>query len=183
MYEVDEKDRVVVLEGVPRSSVGAPLPLIMANEERVVLAYCMTQTDLWDGETIRILDQEGRHEPIALVRLEAFAHMFGPPNDEAFSGHPLASRGLQPYGAFRVEESSWIRKLEGMNRVHQHHNPERFYALQHLVFTFHDSTFECICKDFDVRVKSGAILDVISAMVALLSEGRRKSLAVEKRRL
>jgi hypothetical protein len=120
------------------------------------------------------VDQEGSEEPIALVRLECAAHMFGPPNDEAFSGHPLASRGLQPYRAFRIEDSSWIRKLEGMNRVHEHHKLERFHALQHLVFAFHDSTFECICKQFDVRTEHGAILDVIPAMIALLLEKQSK---------
>jgi len=38
MYEVDENDRVVTLEGIPQSSAGAPLPLILANEQRVVIA-------------------------------------------------------------------------------------------------------------------------------------------------
>ena len=31
----------------------------------------------------------------------AWAHMFGFPNDEVFHSHPLAARGLGPYGAFR----------------------------------------------------------------------------------
>jgi len=171
MYQVDEKDRVVTLEGVPQSSVGAPNPLIIANEQHVVLAYYLSSTDpSWDGKTIRIVDQERSDEPIALVRLECFAHMFGPPNDEALDGHPLASRGLHPYGAFRIEGSSWIRGLEKMNRVHGHHKPERFEQLQHLVFAFHDSTFECICKDFDVRTEHGSMLDVTPAMLALLFE-------------
>jgi len=99
--------------------------------------------------------------------------MFGPPNDEAFRGHPFASRGLHPYGAFRVEGSSWIRKLERMNRVHQAHEPERFRTLQHLVFAFHDSTFECVCEQFEVRTERGiVVLDVLPAMLALL-EARR----------
>ena len=110
---------------------------IFANEQRVVLAYYINTTDpSWDGKAVRILNQERSDEPIALVRLDCFAHMFGPPNDEAFSGHPLASRGLHPYGAFRIERSSWIRKLERMNRVHDHHRPECFERFHHLVFTF-----------------------------------------------
>lgn len=169
MYEVDEEDRVVALEGIPQSSIGAPMPLIIANEGRVVLTYYIATSDpSWDGESIRIVDQAQSNEPIAVVRLECIAHMFGPPNDEAFSGHPLASRGLRPYAAFRIENSSWIRKLERMNRVHVHHKPERFQALQHLVFAFHDSTFECICKRFDVRTEQGAALDVMPAMAGLL---------------
>ncbi len=41
---------------------------------------------------------------ISFRRHRAFT--FGPPNDEAFSGHPLASRGLHPYGAFEMQHSS-----------------------------------------------------------------------------
>jgi hypothetical protein len=175
MYEVDEKDRVVTLKDIPRSSVGAPLPLIIANEQRVLLAYYVNSTDpSWDGKTVRIVDQERSEEPIAIVRLDCVAHMFGPPNDEAFSGHPLARRGLHPYGAFRIERSSWIRGLEKMNRVHEHHRPERFEQFQHLVFAFHDSTFECVCRDFDVRTEHGSILDVTPTVLALLFEKRAK---------
>lgn len=39
MYEVDRHDKVVLLEGVPQSSVGAPLPVVVADEHRVFLIY------------------------------------------------------------------------------------------------------------------------------------------------
>ena len=169
MYEVDEKDRVVALKGIPQSSIGAPLPLIIANEQRVVLAYYADSTDPgWDGQTARVVDQERSNEPIAIVRLDCVAHMFGPPNDEAFEGHPLAGRGLHRYGTFRIERSSWIRGLEKMNRVHEHHRPERFKKLHHLIFSFHDSTFECVCRDFDVRSAQGSMLDVTPTLLAVL---------------
>lgn len=61
-----------------------------------------------------------------------------------------------------------------MNRVHEHHKLERFRDLQHLVFAFRDSTFECICKEFDVRTEHGSILDVTPAMIALLFEKQKK---------
>lgn len=172
MYEVDENDRVVALEGIPPSSAGAPEPVIIADERRVILAYRVQSAEIWDRKTVRIEDPEGK-EPIALIRLESRAHMFGPPNEEAFSGHPLASRGLRPYGAFRIEGSSWIRKLERMNRVHRAHEPARFHTLQHLVFAFHDSTFECVCRQFDVRTERGiVVLELLPAMLALLEERR-----------
>jgi len=37
MYEVDLKDRVVELEGVPQSSVGAPIPVVLAGEHDVMI--------------------------------------------------------------------------------------------------------------------------------------------------
>lgn len=170
MYEVDARDRVMLLEGAPQSSVGAPIPFVMADEHRVVLAYYLdVRSPEWDGSQTRVVDASTSDEPIALVRFNgSMAHMFGPPNDEAFTGHPLASRGLHPYGAFRIEESSWIRKLERMNSVHEHHRPDRFWFLQHLVFAFHDSTFECICQKFDVTTDQGSIHSMIPKMARLL---------------
>lgn len=170
MYQVDEKDRVIPLDNVPQSSIGAPLPFIMADEHRVVLAYYAENRDPgWDGTTIRTLDYGTSDEPIALVLFNyCMAHMFGPPNDEAFSGHPLADRGLDPYRAFRIEKSSWIRRLERMNSVHPYHRPERFWEMQHLIFAFHDSTFECICRGFEVKTKSGSIASMVPEMLGLL---------------
>jgi hypothetical protein len=170
MYQVDDKDRVVPLDKIPQSSAGAPLPLILAGEHRTVLAYYLENRDpLWDGKTIRVQDPAVGDEPVALaVFNRCLAHMFGPPNDEAFKGHPLASRGLTPYCVFRIEGSSWIRQIERMNSVHHAHRPERFWELQHLIFAFHDSTFECICRSFDIKIMRGAVLLMVPEMVALL---------------
>jgi hypothetical protein len=88
--------------------------------------------------------------------------------DEAFAGHPLASRGLHPYGAFEVSHSSWIRRLEKMNSVHPRHRPEAFGKRRHLVFSFHDTTFECVCDGFEVRSARGSIESVVPEMLKLL---------------
>jgi hypothetical protein len=171
MYEVDNQDRVLRLEGVPQSSVGAPIPLVLADENRVVLAYYLGP-DVEKNEalslSVRVIDP-ALAERVALLRFEGcFAHMLGPPNDEASEGHPLAGRGLEPYAAFRVENSSWLRRLERMNRVHRYHRADRFWELQHLIFAFHDSTFECICKTFDVDTRTGSIAEMIPEMVKML---------------
>jgi hypothetical protein len=180
VYEVDAKDRVAALEGIPQSSVGAPLPLIVADEHRVVLAYCIeSRPPGWGGSHIRVVDPAVCAEPLALVRFNGcWAHVSGPPNDEAFTGHPLASRGLHPYGAFRIEESSWIRRLERMNSVHPRHRPDTYKTLQHLVFSFHDSVFECICHGFEVRTDEGIIHRMIPTMLEFLIQGRMGSTPV-----
>jgi hypothetical protein len=127
----------------------------------------------WDGSTIRVVGPSDAYEPIAIVRFNrCSAHLFGPPNDEAFAGHPLAKRGLHPYGVFRIEDSSWTRKLERMNSVHPLHRPERFWKKQHLIFAFHDSTFECICDSFDLMQTRGSMASVIPEMVKLLEWDR-----------
>jgi hypothetical protein len=174
MYEVDKKDRVVSLADVPQSCIGAPEPVVLADEHRVVLAYYgENRSPDWDGTTVRIVGPLTSGEPVAIVLFkDCAAHMFGPPNDEAFTGHPLASRGLEPYGVFRIEDSSWIRRLERMNSVHEHHRPERFWELQHLIFSFHDSTFECVCGRFEIEMLNGSMADAIPRMNQLLGWGR-----------
>jgi hypothetical protein len=167
MYEVDEKDVVVPLEGIPQSSVGAPIPFIMADEYRVVLAYYIQDSRPFSGVP-RVVGPLNSDETVALIRFTGAIHMSGPPSDEAFAGHPLASRGLRPYSTFRIDNSSWIRKLERMNSVHPMHRPEMFWKRQHLVFTFHDSSFECVCHQFDVTTEKGSIKDQIPRMINLL---------------
>jgi hypothetical protein len=132
MYTISDKDRVVPLDKVPLHSPGAPMPLILANDVRLVLGYEAAP----DGADL------------ILVRfLAPRAHYFGAPNDESLSGHPLYGRGLRPYGIFEVVSSSWIDGLERSNRVHPRHRPSSYDDLRHFVFTFHDDTFECISKD------------------------------------
>jgi hypothetical protein len=169
MYEVDRRDSVVQLDGVPQSSPGAPMPVVVASEHTLQLAYLRhgPEPDWNDPASI---DRLREAEPCALVRFEQpYAYLHGPPNDEAFAGHPLASRGLTPYGAFQVERSSWIRLAEHRNRVHSAHDPSRFEALRHYVFTFHDSTFECLARGLDAIELDGPLSHVLRQM----AEGTR----------
>lgn len=159
MYSVDERDRVIELDGVPQSSVGAPLPIVLSDEHKLLLAYIIQDTPKdWDGRSVRVVDPSMVGEPLALIEFARYrSFMFGAPNDEAFAGHPLQSRGLHPYGVFEIEHSSWIRQLEKMNSVHPYHNSARFEKLKHFVFAFHDSTFECVAEGFAVSEHEGSL--------------------------
>lgn len=160
MYPVDERDRVIEIRGVPQSSVGAPMPIILSDEHRVLLAYVIEERPDVSLESL----QSGG-EDFALIEFHRCrSFMFGSPNDEAFSGHPLAARGLRPYACFQVEDSSWIRQLERMNSVHPSHDPARFARYKHYVFAFHDSTFECVAEDFKVTEHSGTWESLLAIM-------------------
>lgn len=166
MYEVDDRDRVARLTDVPQSDVGSPEPRLLSDEHGLVLAYRRHEPP--DFSDLALESEPG--EPLALVRFSpCHAHMFGPPNDEAFDGHPLASRGLSSYGVFEVSHSSWIRRLERMNSVHPSHNPQRFWKRRHLIFTFHDSTFECVCDGFEVLLVHGLLESIVPKMATLLA--------------
>ncbi|SCW83841.1 hypothetical protein SAMN04487970_10633 [Paenibacillus tianmuensis] len=87
MYSVDNEDIVLPNENMPQSSIGAPIPIVLSDENRTVVAY-YTQEDE--------IDNENMNEPIAIITFNrCHATILGPPNDEAFSGHPLFKKGLR----------------------------------------------------------------------------------------
>lgn len=160
----------------PQSSVGALLPVLLCDEQSTLIAYLVEEHDVnWDGKNVGIVSPHGDGEGVAVVRfVRASARMFGPPNDEAFAGHPLASRGLEPYGAFEVIQPSWIRNLERMNSVHSYHRAEAFRDLRHFMLTFHDSTIECVAHSVEVvEVFRGSVNEAISRMARLTASPRR----------
>ena len=158
MYSVDERDKVIEIRTVPQSSAGAPMPIILSDEQRILLAY------IQDSSPDSII-QQAEGEDFALIEFQRYrSFMFGAPNDEAFSGHPLASRGLHPYACFQIASSSWIRQLERMNSVNSRHDPTRFARYNHYVFAFHDSTFECVAENFTVSEHCGTFESLITVM-------------------
>ncbi|MFZ0421744.1 MAG: hypothetical protein WAL80_02575 [Xanthobacteraceae bacterium] len=98
MYTIDRDDTVRTLDDIPQSSTGAPIPLVLSDENTAVIAYY--EQPPWDGKSVRVVDAETSDEPTAIVSFRSVRAMyFGAPNDEAFAGHPLARRGLRPYSA------------------------------------------------------------------------------------
>ena len=171
MYTVDGKDRVVPITDIPQSSVGAPNPIVLSDESVTVVAFYLQNTpEGWDGTWVRVVGAETEGEPVGIVRFSlCYASLLGPPNDEAFDGHPLAGRGLTPYGAFLIEDSSWIRQLQRMNSIHPCHEPEKYEALKHFILTFHDSTFECVADRYRVELHEGSVRSAIPRMTSLLN--------------
>lgn len=168
MYEVDDKDQVIELTDVPQSSVGAPSPILLVGEHDAFLTYYLQDVpEGWDGTSVRMVGTDTEGEPVAVVKFKyCYGHMFGPPNDEAFSGHPLAERGLGPYGVFEIRNSSWVRKLEKMNAVHPYHDKHRFMEnKKHFIFSFHDTTFECVAEEFTVEVSTGSVKSMVPHML------------------
>src|SRR5262245_2414249 len=167
MYQVDERDSVIELRDVPKLDVGAPLPAVLAAEHQLDLLYIVAEPDPnWDGTYVTVVGPGSEGQLVARITFERpYAHMFGPPNDEAFSGHPLASRGLSPHAGWEVRDSSWIRTLERMNSVHPYHRAEHFSLFRHFIFAFHDTTFECIAWRYKSLVERGSLASVAAARV------------------
>lgn len=97
---------------------------------------------------IRYKTAEGK---TAIIWFPLYSYLIvGQPNDEALSGHPLWGRGLNCYSVHEVIDSSLIRMLEQRNAVHPRHDRKRFLEYKrHYVFTFQDSTLECVVTEGD----------------------------------
>jgi hypothetical protein len=121
---------------IPQMDTGAPLPLVLASDDRVLLSYLLR-----DGEGVVIVDFQASR-----------AHSLGSPNDETLHGHPLARTGLTSYAVFEISNSPWIEVLRQIGSVHRLYNAKRFAQLKHYIFTFHDCTFECIAEGLTFRI-------------------------------
>ena len=132
LYAVDRHDKVVPYTDLPQSST-VEGPLVLATDNALILAYELAP-----------VAQDGP-ETIVVVKFERpRCHYLGGPNDEARNGHPLIGRGLGFHGLYEVLNSSWIRSLERMNRVHPRHDTRLFEGLRHFIICFQDATFECV---------------------------------------
>lgn len=135
-----------------QSSVGAPCPVILSDEHNLFVAYYMQE------------QSEGfEFEAIGLVKFKGFhSYKFGAPNDEAFQGHPLSENGLEPYGTFKIQNSTWVQELCKQNSVHPYHSDEIFRNLIHFVWSFHDTTLEVVAKSYEFSLHQGSPSSVLA---------------------
>lgn len=150
----------------PQSSVGAPMPIVLSDEGNLFLCYYVDDISAeFDSAPIKMAD-----EAVVVVTFERCdTFKFGSPNDEAISGHPLYENGLTPYSIFKVINSSWIEELEVMNSVHRRHDKKRYDSLNHYIFVFHDSTFECVAKGMSFQVKADSARNIVKLLVDRLN--------------
>jgi hypothetical protein len=151
-----------------RWDIGAPLPHLLVNDYRALLAFVLREPDPeWDGSYVRVVDPASTEpEPLALVEFErCVSAKLGSPNDEVFRGHPLHGKGLSSYTAQRVVNSRWLKEIEAINSVHRQYRPSSWADLQHFIFGFHDSTFECLAESFKVEVHRQPMRDLLNRMV------------------
>jgi hypothetical protein len=130
-----EQPVAIEITEFPKMDTGAPCPLVLADEYRVVLSYYLREFP--DGHLSTVVSFES-----------ARTHSLGGPSEETLHGHPLWDNGLRHYGAFRIENSPLIQYLQRIDSVHPHHNPEVFKSLNHYILPMHDTTFECVARSF-----------------------------------
>lgn len=161
------EEHAVPLDFPVKWDAGAPLPHLLCNDYKALLAFILREDKPgWDGSSVELVspaDQKTR--PLALVEfMPCTAAKLGAPNDEVFHGHALQGRGLDGYTAQKVVNSRWLAEIEGINKVHHCYRPEPWWEKNHYIFWFHDTTFECIAKSFKVEVYQESMAAMLTRM-------------------
>lgn len=149
---------------------GAPLPQLLRNEHRTLLAFLLSEPDPdWDGTYVTVQDPGSPTAvPIGLVEFDfCLSAKLGTSSDEGLERHPLQGKGLEPYRAQRVVNSRWLQQIEALSPG----TTQARYSwqqLHHYVFWFHDSTFECIARSFQVETHRLSMRALLNMMVERL---------------
>jgi hypothetical protein len=64
--------------------------------------------------------------------------------------------------------SPWIKELEAINSVHSCYRPESWSNLNHYIFGFHDSTFECVAESFLVEARATTLAGLLTEICGKL---------------
>lgn len=67
-----------------------------------------------------------------------------------------------------------------MNAVHPRHSSANYDSLRHFIITFHDSTFECVARDFDSIIAEIQPNEAIPQMVEILGMGANQRLVLRR---
>ena len=174
MYSIDSQDQLVSLESVPPCAVGAPLPSIVGTEHYTALCYIVAKPppEGWHGQYATVVDHESAENSIAIIEFRICADVrFGWfPDENTFGNHPLADRGLEPYAAFEVQNSSWVRKLAVLESAESGGREKSLRTKRHFIFTFHDTTCECVADSYSLRLHNGSIQSAMAEIVAALGD-------------
>ena len=63
-----------------------------------------------------------------------------------------------------VVNSPWLAEVRAINSVHSRYDPERWEAVKHFVFWFHDDTFECLAESLQFEVSTEELRNVIAGL-------------------
>ena len=150
---------------------GAPLPFLLQNDYRTFLVFFLRDVDpVWDGTYVNIRRADDPSPSnLAVVEFKGcICTKMGTPNDEVFEGHPLTGKGFRGYRPLEVKNSLWIKELETINSIHRGYRPEAWRNLNHYIFGFHDSTFECVAESFIVEVQATTIPELLAEICGKL---------------
>ncbi|HEV3362660.1 MAG TPA: hypothetical protein VG795_00725 [Acidimicrobiia bacterium] len=135
-------------------TAGAPMPVVLATEDRTLFAFYLAESEVIEGLGVQTAEFVG-----------CSAVTFGFPNDEVLHGHRLWNRGLEFYGLHIIEDSTWLDELRRIERVHDRAPPNPFADSKHFLLTFHDSTLEAIADGVVPLSRYETMAEAVAALV------------------
>lgn len=161
MYVANGNEELVEPSGIPHPIGGAPNPLIVSDEHKMILGYYTADENAVvreeDFEKPVMVGMDSELQPCCLLRASYWKYVFGPPGMDKQDLHPLHTLGLEYCRVQEVRRSQWI-KDEGPPSGYSKH-ARKAQTWIHLVITFHDSTFEGLLSDIEVEIVERSVLD------------------------
>lgn len=152
-----------------RWDVGAPMPHVWANEHSVFLTFLVADSPMTPTEPVSLT--------YAVVEfLRPVAHRLGLPSEDDQFSHYLYGRGQEIYRAQIVENSPWLREMIDMWKKansEDDDSDEKYWQqhIKHYIFWFHDSTFECLARGYEVHTYHDSINAVVERIIRRLLGG------------
>jgi hypothetical protein len=81
-------------------------------------------------------------------------------------GHPYHKLGLRSYSFYELLDSDLVKSLDDTQKVHPFYNPKQSYLGNHYIITFHDSMFECVATDFEIRSENKTLNEQVLNLLA-----------------
>lgn len=136
---------------------GAPCPVLVSDDTNLFLFF---YANINRGEDF-----------IACIRFDRYEHhRFGYPGEESQGAHPYSKLGLGYCSYHILQESDLIKELKSIDSNHPYFEGWKWHELNHYVFTFHDSMFECIARGFEFIE---ADIDLYHTLSSFMSKKRR----------
>lgn len=146
--------QVIELPGVFKMDTGAPMPLVISNDNRLTIMFHLDEPGHNVAEPADLVQQ------LAIMRFDGcIQYSFGAPNNETLYGHPYYRLGLRSYGFYEVQNSDWITRVKNIQKVHPYYNESSWQDAKHYIITFHDNTLECIANGFRIERRAGLMAD------------------------
>ena len=114
---------------------GAPQPVLLSSEHKTFLIFHM----------------EGGDDCVGRVEFhDVWSAKLGEPDENGILGHPLVGSGLEFDCPCEISSSQWIAEIaDTFSFSHSNVEPME-HEMRHLIFPFHDSTFECVARSYTV---------------------------------
>jgi len=138
---------------------GAPAPIILASEHRLSIGYYLSNLDDWDGETIKRRQPKLDEDLMVIFYIDGLSSFSQRPTlqPDHLCAYFVYSEddGYPSHGAWEVETGPSIafRKRE-----------LAFENDKHMIFSFHDTSIECFCRDYRFDIHKTISTNLIPQM-------------------